>query len=237
MPPPAKPQPAKPQATKATRQPAKLLRFTRGERWVHRTTAILMGVCLLTAALLYIDVLSQLTGHRAFVEWVHVIAGIGLPMPALIGLGSKAFRRDARILNRFSRNDWRWLRSRSRRDGSIPIGKFNAGQKLNANFQLGGILVMLATGLVMRFANHWSISLRTGATFVHDWLSYAILAVVIGHLWMANRDPNALRGMRTGYVPMTWARREHLAWAVRETARANDIKKSRTTEKRPTNAS
>jgi len=236
MPPPAEPPPAKAQPGKATRQPAKLLRFTRGERWVHRTTAILMVVCLATAALLYVDVLSQLTGHRAFIEWVHVIAGIALPIPALIGLGSRAFRRDARILNRFSRNDWRWLRSRSRRDGSIPVGKFNAGQKLNANFQIGGILVMLGTGLVMRFANHWSISLRTGATFVHDWLSYAILAVVLGHLWMANRDPNALRGMRTGYVPTAWARREHMAWAVRETARANDIKKRRTAEKRPTNA-
>jgi len=39
--------------------------------------------------------------------------------------------------------------------------------------------------------------------------------------------------MRTGYVPTAWARREHQAWAVRETARVNDIKKS----KRPTNAS
>lgn len=234
MPPPARPAQVK------ERQPAKLLRFTPGERWVHRTTAILMSICLVTAAFLYIDVLSQLTGHRAFIEWVHVIAGIALPIPALIGLASKAFRRDARILNRFTRNDWKWLRSRSRRKGSIPVGKFNAGQKLNANFQIGGILVMLSTGLVMRFANHWSISLRTGATFVHDWLAYAILAVVLGHLWMANRDPNALRGMRTGYVPTAWARREHLVWAVHETARVSDqaaVKKRAATARRPTNAS
>jgi formate dehydrogenase subunit gamma len=213
------------------RLPAKLLRFTRGQRWVHRATAILMGVCLVTAAFLYIDVLSQLTGHRALIEWIHVIAGIGLPVPALIGLGSKAFRNDARILNRFSRNDWRWLRSRQRRDGSIAVGKFNAGQKLNANFQLGAILVMLGTGLVMRFANHWPISLRTGATFVHDWLAYAVLAAVLGHVWMANRDPNALRGMRTGYVPTSWARREHLVWAVHESARVSEraaTKKKRT---------
>ena len=213
------------------RLPAKLLRFTRGQRWVHRATAILMGICLVTAAFLYIDVLSQLTGHRALIEWIHVIAGIGLPVPALIGLGSKAFRNDARILNRFSRNDWRWLRSRQRRDGSIAVGKFNAGQKLNANFQLGAILVMLGTGLVMRFANHWPISLRTGATFVHDWLAYAVLAAVLGHVWMANRDPNALRGMRTGYVPTSWARREHLVWAVHESARVSEraaTKKKRT---------
>jgi formate dehydrogenase subunit gamma len=202
------------------RPPAELLRFTRGERWVHRTTAILMSICLLTAAILYIDALSQLVGNRALVEWVHVICGIGLPVPALIGLASKAFRKDTRLLNRFTRNDWKWLRSRQRRNGDIAVGKFNAGQKLNASFQLGGILMMLSTGLVMRFANHWPVYLRTGATFVHDWMAYAILAVVLGHLWMANRDPDALRGMRTGYVRTAWARREHAAWANREAARA-----------------
>lgn len=201
------------------RPPAELLRFTRGERWVHRATAILMCICLLTAAILYIDALSQLIGNRALVEWIHVICGIGLPVPALIGLASKAFRKDARRLNRFTRNDWKWLRSRQRRDGTIPVGKFNAGQKLNASFQLGGILMMLSTGLVMRFANHWPVYLRTGATFVHDWMAYAILAVVLGHLWMANRDPDALRGMRTGYVRTSWARREHEAWAEQESNR------------------
>ncbi|HEY0869304.1 MAG TPA: hypothetical protein VGD55_02805, partial [Acidothermaceae bacterium] len=159
-------------------------------------------------------------------EWVHVICGIGLPVPALIGLASKSFRKDAGLLNRFTRNDWKWLRSRQRRDGSVVVGKFNAGQKLNASFQLGGILMMLSTGLVMRFANHWPVYLRTGATFVHDWMAYAILAVVLGHLWMANRDPDALRGMRTGYVRTSWARREHEGWANREVARAKSSKAS-----------
>jgi formate dehydrogenase subunit gamma len=207
-----------------TRRPAELLRFTRGERWVHRATAILMGICLATAAILYVDVLSQMFGHRALVEWIHVIAGISLPIPILIGLLSKAFRADAGRLNRFTRNDWKWLRSRQRRDGAIPVGKFNAGQKLNANFQLGAIFMMLGTGVIMRFANAWPVSLRTGATFVHDWMSYAILAMVLGHMYMANRDPHALRGMRTGYVPTSWAKREHKAWAAREVERTEATK-------------
>jgi formate dehydrogenase gamma subunit len=211
------------------RRPAELLRFTHGERLVHRATATLMGVCLATAAILYIDPLSRVTGHRAFVEWVHVIAGIGLPIPIVLGLLSKAFRADARILNRFTRNDWKWLRRRHRLNGTLPVGKFNAGQKLNANFQLGGILMMLSTGLVMRFANHWPIHLRTGATFVHDWMAYAILAVVVGHIYMANRDPDALRGMRTGYVPPEWAKREHSSWAEREAARTKATAAERTT--------
>ena len=196
--------------------PTELLRFTRGERWVHRSTALLMGICLATAAILYIGALATVVGNRAIIEWIHVIAGLSLPVPMLIGLLSKAFRGDARRLNRFSASDWKWLRSSTRRGGTLPVGKFNAGQKLNANFQLGAILVMMLTGSVMRFANHWPIEWRTGATFVHDWIAYAILAVVLGHVYMANRDPEAMRGMRTGYVPLTWAEREHGEWAARE---------------------
>jgi formate dehydrogenase subunit gamma len=198
-------------------RPAELLRFTSAERWVHRSTAVLTGGCLATAAILYIGPLSTMVGYRADVEWVHVIAGLALPVPILIGLLSKAFRTDVRRLNRFSPSDWKWLRTRDRRVAGLPVGKFNAGQKLNASFQLGAILVMLATGSVMRFANHWPIEWRTGATFAHDWLAYAILAVVLGHIYMAIRDPYALGGMRTGYVPASWARREHRAWADRET--------------------
>ena len=65
----------------------------------------------------------------------------------------------------------------------------------------------------MRYANAWPVVWRTGATFVHDWLAYAVGAVVIGHIWFAYRDPQARKGMRTGWVPLLWAIREHKAWA------------------------
>jgi cytochrome b subunit of formate dehydrogenase len=178
------------------RPPAEILRFTKGERWIHRTTAILMGICLVTAAILYVGALETLVGRRSTIEWIHVIAGCTLPVPTIVGLASKAFRADIRL----------------------PVGKFNAGQKLNASFQVGAVLIMLGTGLIMRFANDWNVSWRTGATFVHDWIAYAILAVVVGHIYMAMRDPYALGGMRTGSVPLTWAKREHRAWAAEEEA-------------------
>lgn len=195
-------------------RPAELLRFAVAERWVHRGTALLMGVCLATAAILYVAPLSQAIGYRAIVEWVHVIAGLSLPVPLIVGLLSKALRDDVRRLNRFTSSDWKWLRSKDFRATRSEIGKFNAGQKLNANFQLGAILVMVLTGSVMRFANHWPINWRTGATFVHDWTAYAILAVVVGHVYLALRDPHALAGMRTGRVPVSWAVKEHELWAA-----------------------
>jgi len=194
-------------------RPAELLRFTRAERWVHRCTAVLMVCCLLTAAILYIGPLSVLVGRRALVVWVHVLAGLALPVPMLLGWASAAFRADLRELNRFRPADRDWLRSRGRRAAGLPTGKFNAGQKLYAAFVAGAILVQLGTGVLMRYGQHWPLSLRVGATFVHDWLAAAVLAAVLGHLHFALRDADARLGMRTGRVPAAWASREHPGWA------------------------
>jgi formate dehydrogenase subunit gamma len=117
-----------------------------------------------------------------------------------------------RRLNRFRPQDWEWLKSRDRRSGRIAVGKFNAGQKLNAAFTGGAILVMLGTGIMMFWPNLWPLSLRTGATFVHDWLALAVLVVVLGHIWYAARDADAMHGMRTGMVPRSWALRNHADW-------------------------
>jgi formate dehydrogenase subunit gamma len=187
-------------------------RFTGGERWVHWSTAALLGICLVTAAIMYVGPLEIIFGRRRLVELIHVYAGFALPAPILLGWLSRAFRDDMRRLNRFRPQDWEWLRSRDRRSGRIPVGKFNAGQKLNGAFTGGAILVMLGTGTMMFWPGMWSLSLRTGATFVHDWFALAVLVVVLGHIWYAARDPEAIHGMRTGMVPRSWARRNHAAW-------------------------
>ena len=191
-----------------------LSRFTPAERWVHRLTGLLFGVLLVTAAVLYFAPLSQLVGRRNLVATVHVYAGLSLPVPLLAGwVRSRALRADGRLLNRFSPHDWAWLRSRDRRSGRIPVGKFNAGQKLNAAFTVGVIAVMLMTGSVMHWTSWFPLPWRTGATFVHDWTAFALAVVAAGHVYMAYNDPVARLGMRSGRVPLSWARREHAAWA------------------------
>jgi formate dehydrogenase subunit gamma len=187
-------------------------RFTGVQRWVHWSTAVLLGICLVTAAILYVGPLEILFGRRRIVELVHVGAGFALPVPVLLGWLSRSFRDDLRRLNRFRPRDWEWLRSRDRRTGRIPLGKFNPGQKLNAAFTGGAIVVMLGTGTMLFWPNLWPVSLRTGATFVHDWLALAVLVVVLGHIWYATRDADALHGMWTGTVPRSWARRNHPDW-------------------------
>ncbi|GKQ34019.1 cytochrome b/b6 domain-containing protein [Streptomyces sp. A012304] len=195
--------------------PTRLHRFTRAERWVHRTTALLMGVCVLTAAFLYVPELAQLVGRRELVVRVHEWAGLALPVPVLAGLASRAFRADLGRLNRFGPHDRRWLRAvlrRDRRRESRPAGKFNAGQKIYASWIAGATLVMLGTGLLMWFTHLTPLMWRTSATFVHDWLALTIGIVLAGHIGMALADPESRRGMRTGSVSEEWARTEHPLW-------------------------
>ncbi|MFE8016294.1 cytochrome b/b6 domain-containing protein [Streptomyces antibioticus] len=194
---------------------ARIPRFTPAERWIHRTTALLMGVCVLTAAALYVPEVAQLVGRRALVVRVHEWAGLALPVPVLAGLASRAFRGDLGRLNRFGPHDRRWLRAALRRDrrrAERPAGKFNAGQKIYAAWIAGATLVMLGTGLLMWFTHLTPVQWRTSATFVHDWLALTIGIVLAGHIGMALGDPEARRGMRTGAVSREWAEREHPLW-------------------------
>jgi formate dehydrogenase subunit gamma len=190
-------------------------RFSRAERWIHRVTASLMLLCVLTAACLYVPQAAQLVGRRALVVTVHQWAGLLLPVPALLGLASAAFRADLGRLGRFGPHDRRWLRAvRRRRRGprERPAGKFNAGQKIYAAWIAGAALVMLGTGLMMWFTHLVPLVWRTSATFVHDWLALTVGLVLVGHIGMAFADPEARRGMRTGSVGRPWADREHPLW-------------------------
>ena len=190
-----------------------IARFTLSSRWVHGLTATLMISCILTAAVLYNGSIAVLVGHRYVVEQIHVYSGFGLPVPLVVGLVSRSYRDDTRRLNRFTSRDWAWLRSTTRRDGTIEVGKFNAGQKRNGALSAGSIGVLLVSGVVMYVTHLAPLAWRTGATFVHDWFALAVGLLVLGHVVMASRDPHAMAGMRTGRVPLLWARREHATWA------------------------
>ena len=189
-------------------------RFDRVERALHWSTATLFLVLLATGMTLYVGPLATLVGRRVLVKDVHVVAGLLLPLPLLAayaGRWREGLRRDVRRLARWTPDDGPWLRSLGR-SGRSRLGKFNAGQKLNAAFVAGCIPVMLGTGVIMRWFSPFPLSWRTGATFVHDWLALALLVVVVGHIGKALADPVALRAMVRGTVPEAHVRRNHPAW-------------------------
>jgi formate dehydrogenase subunit gamma len=189
-------------------------RFDRSERWLHWANATLVGVLVLTGAVLYWGELSSIFGRRALFKEIHVIAGLCLPVPFLLSLPGRrgrALRRDLGALNRFSADDFRWLRSRGA-DPTVRLGKFNPGQKLNTAFVGAALVTMLATGIVLRFFSPFPLAWRTGATFVHDWTGLALGLAITGHVWLAVADPDALGGMVSGTVPARWASQKRPRW-------------------------
>ncbi len=194
-----------------------LSRFSLAERAVHWTLTVVMLVCVATAAVLYNGFLGVPIGHRRVVELIHVYSGFALPVPLVAGLCFAAYRADLSRLNRFHPADWAWLRSGSRRDGVIRVGKFNAGQKLNAALTAGSIVVLLGSGVLMYYPDLARLSWRTGATLAHDWFALGLGLLICGHIVQAINDPEARRGMRTGRVSAAWALKQHRNW-VEETA-------------------
>lgn len=172
-------------------------RFDLTERVLHWVDAVLVLTLLATGAALYLGPLSELVGRRALVKQVHVVAGLLLPVPfalALPGSWGRALRRDIGRLNRWG------------------DPKFNKGQQLNAAFVAGALVLLFVTGLMLRWPDPFRDDIRTGATFVHDWLFVGLGLSVAGHVWLAIAYRETLRGMWRGRVSTAWARRYRPGW-------------------------
>ncbi|MGH9105972.1 MAG: cytochrome b/b6 domain-containing protein [Acidimicrobiales bacterium] len=197
----------------------RLVRFDAAERVAHWATAALFLSLTVTGAFLYVPALVALVGQRALVERLHVDCGLALPLPLVVSLAGswgRGLRTDLRRLNRWTAEDRQWLALVLRREpvAGASVGKFNPGQKLNAAFTGGVVVVMLMTGCIMRWAYFWPLSFRTGATFVHDLVAYCFVAVALAHISMALAHPAALRSMVTGVVNRAWANKHAALWAA-----------------------
>jgi formate dehydrogenase subunit gamma len=197
---------------------SRILRFDGVQRAAHWANALLFGILMLTALPLYFPSLSDVVGRRALVANIHVWSGVVLPLPVLISLlgpwGAR-MRRDLRRINLWTKDELRWLRLLGLNAPRV-VDKFNPGQKLNAIFIGGSIMVMLATGSVLKWFRFFPVSWRTGATFVHDVLAFAIFAVVIGHILFALTHREAMRSMIKGWVSESWAARNAPGWLREE---------------------
>jgi formate dehydrogenase subunit gamma len=124
-------------------------------------------------------------------------------------------RRDLRRVNRWTRDEIAWLWALGRKAPQV-VDKFNPGQKLNSIFVGGAIVVMLATGIVLKWFQFFPVSWRMGATFVHDILALAIFVVVAGHIAFALAHPESMRSMVKGWVTERWAARHAPGWLREE---------------------
>jgi formate dehydrogenase subunit gamma len=196
----------------------RIVRFDAVQRAAHWANALLFGILMLTALPLYFPSLADVVGRRALVVNIHVWSGLALPVPiviSLLGPWGAQMRRDVRRINVWTNDEVKWLRTLGRNAPRV-VDKFNPGQKLNAIFVGGSILVMLGSGFVLKWFGFFPVNWRTGATFVHDVLALAIFVVVAGHILFALTHPESLRSMLKGWVSEAWAARNAPGW-LRET--------------------
>ena len=198
----------------------RIVRFDGVQRAAHWANALLFGILMLTALPLYFPSLADTVGRRPLVEAIHVWTGVVLPLPILISLlgpwGAR-MRRDVRRINKWTRDEVIWLRQLGGRGTPGVVDKFNPGQKLNAIFIGASIVIMLASGCILKWFRFFPVDWRTGATFVHDVMAFAIFAVVIGHILFALVHPQAMRSMIKGWVSEEWAARHAPGWLQEET--------------------
>lgn len=179
----------------------RVIRFDRTERLLHWVSAAAVLVAIATGAVLYVRPLSVAIGRRELVMDLHVIAGFASVVPFLVAVSGPwraGLRRDIDRFANWHVDDTRWFHRRWR--AASETGKFNGGQKLNAVLASSSLLVLLVTGSIMKWFGPFPLDWRTGATFVHDWVSFGLWFLVPAHIVKAVITPGAVRGMWTGWT-------------------------------------
>ena len=96
-----------------------LARFDLVERLVHWSTAIMMLTLIVTGAILYLPSLALRVGHRGLVENIHVITGLCLLGPLLLGVAGPWRKQLIKDLRRFDR----WELPTSTGSGAPPAAR------------------------------------------------------------------------------------------------------------------
>lgn len=200
--------------------PELVTRFSGSERAVHWTYAACFLTLLATGLIMYVPALSVLFPSRFIIRQIHLAAAFSIvTVPTLIGLfgNRRALAADAREVDEWDADDRLWL-SDTIQGMPTEAGRFNAGQKANAAFVVGSLIVFVATGIVMtiniytRVLPNWLVN---NASLIHDSLTWLALFAWLGHVFLAGVYPStreSLRGMLTGYVRADWARHHHTRW-------------------------
>ena len=199
-------------------------RFSRSERALHWLLAVTFFIMLATGLALYLPTFARLLNRPVAKEW-HIDAALALAAGTLVllALHWPRFRRTFHELDRFDEDDREWLLGAPRRAVSkqpAPAqGRFNAGQKLNASVVAGLMVIEFGTGFLLWYGERDTRYRFAGTVIVHDWTTWILTVLVIGHLYFALVNPrtrHSLRGITLGSVDRDWAREHHAKWVAQE---------------------
>ena len=97
----------------------------------------------------------------------------------------------------------------------LPIGKYNAGQKLMFWTMVGAVAVLLLTGIVIwraYFAGFFPIVIVRSAMVLHMLFAFIGIIALITHVYAAIWIKGTIRAMTRGNVEAAWAKQHHPEW-------------------------
>ena len=197
------------------RNPRDLKRYTASERanhWVVGICFILLGLSGLAFFHPAFFPLTQLFGGGAWTRILHPYIGVVMALFFLVMVGR--FWR----LNVIEDRDVEWLKNVDKMvdgdDHNMPEqGKYNGGQKV---LFWGLVVFMLA--LTVSGALMWRtwvtvpVDMVRIASVVHALAGFAMIGLIILHVYAAIWTRGTIRAMMYGTVTRAWAKQHHRGW-------------------------
>lgn len=199
------------------RDPEKLNRYTAAERvnhWMVALTFILLALSGLALFHPYFFPLSQVFGGGVWTRILHPFIGAALVL--FFGSMFLRFRKSCAM----GPADWEWLRhSRemmSGNDRNMPeAGKLNGGQKLLFWLLATCTALLVLSGIVIwraYFTHLFPVGVVRFAAVVHAAAGVGMIALIIGHIYLAIWTKESIGAMLYGKVRRAWAKQHHPAW-------------------------
>ncbi len=192
-------------------------RYTGSQRTAHWVTAISFLVLTLSGLALFHPAMSWLANLLGGGQWNRILH------PFIGVLWLLVFARFALPLmgsNVITGADLKWL-ARVRRvlahdaSGIPPVGRYNGGQKVLYWVLLLGMLVLLASGVVIwepYFADQFTVDQRRIAVLAHALTAWVLILSIIVHVTASIWTAGSLTAMIRGKVSRAWARHHHPGW-------------------------
>ncbi len=197
------------------RNPRDLKRYTASERanhWIVGICFILLGLSGLAFFHPAFYPLTQLFGGGPWTRILHPYVGVVMALFFII-MVARFWR-----LNVMEQRDIEWLKNIDQMvdgdDHNMPEqGKYNGGQKLLFWGLVLFMLVLLVSGVLMWYA--WltlPVDVVRLASVLHSVAAFAIIGLIILHVYAAIWTRGTIRAMMYGTVTRAWAKQHHRGW-------------------------
>lgn len=194
-----------------------LLRFTVPERVNHWLVALTFFILALSGLVYFHPLyypLSQLFGGGTWARILHPFFGVVM----IFLFGGMFFR--FRKLSSMTPSDKEWLRHiREIVNGderNLPeAGKLNGGQKLMFWSLVTCMVLLVLSGIVVwraYFSFLFPVAVVRFSAVVHAIAGVVMIALIMGHIYIAIWTRESIGAMLYGRVRKAWAKQHHPAW-------------------------